>query len=603
MLAARAVHELWMRDRQRRGWPSPLPMPRLAELRLALPKGDALLRARQTAGLWRSGWVEYLGVQAARDDWGGAGKTRLWRYQRHYHDELPALAALAEVEPDGPWLILARGLVASWAQASPPELGDGWEPYPVARRLLAWAEALALCPALGPTLAPFLPAQLRHLRAHLEEHLRGNHLICDAAALVAGASLLHEGSATGQVQGTRPLEGHARAGANLLARELTRQVLIDGTYAERTPRYHALVLRDALLARALAAQRGQRLGIDGPLARLAEALARLRRPDGTWPCLNDSAPDAAPSCEDALTLARAEGLLAEGESPPGIENEDESQNHPVPRQGDGVLHLASTGLTRVRADAHELLFLHAPLSPAEQPGHAHSHALSFELVWDGRPLVTDSGVTTYEEGPVRDFERSARAHSTVTVDGEGPDELWAAFRAGGRGEVTAQEPQRLEHGAFLLRGSVRAFQGFRHERALIFWPGVTLAVLDRVRGAGGGEVISRLPLDPAFRASEGTPSGLHAAAVVSGDLSLSLVVLRGELADIVRGDSAPRDGFVSGGFGRPIPRSVVRMRADSAGSCAYALLAAKATADLSDSQLTLASGGRVLAVPLALALP
>ncbi len=47
-------------------------------------------------------------------------------------------------------------------------------------------------------------------------------------------------------------------------------------------------------------------------------------------------------------------------------------------------------------------------------------------------MVVDSGVATYEAGPLRAYCRSTRAHNTVEIEGRDQVELWGAFRAGRR---------------------------------------------------------------------------------------------------------------------------------------------------------------------------
>src|SRR5207248_1629636 len=120
------------------------------------------------------------------------------------------------------------------------------------------------------------------------------------------------------------------------------------------------------------------------------------------------------------------------------------------------VELPETGWSIVRDGPHELLFEHGPIGPDEQPGHGHSDALSYELFWDDHPVVTDTGVTTYDIGTQRDFERSGRAHATVTVDGDGPDELWAAFRVGARGRVSGGRTATSEQGIRVFRGTMTA---------------------------------------------------------------------------------------------------------------------------------------------------
>jgi hypothetical protein len=463
--------------------------------------------------------------------------TRLQRYERQYQSELIGLSRLGQVDE-------ARDHVERWAAANPIGVGEAWEPYPVARRVLSWSVALAVAPGLAEPMAPLLAPQVRFVAHHLEWHLLGNHLLCDAAALTAGAAVLDfEGSA----------ELFAR-GAALLQQELRKQVLPDGGYAERTAQYHALVLRDALWALSLARARGRALPIEPELQRLAHWLVQVRR-GRELPCLNDSTPAAAALCDEALALCAALGV-------------------PAGARAEGDLELPDTGWSFVREGDHELLFDHGPLGPDEQPGHGHSDALAYELVWAGVPVVTDTGVSSYEPSATRDFERSAKAHATVTVDGQGPDELWAAFRAGARGVVSA-EPRWERSGARVLRGRVDAPAGWDHQRTLVFWPGRALVVIDRVDGEpDGAQVISRVPFDPAW--AVGPASATH-----QGGLTLYLDVLRGEALD------AARDGWVCHGFGARTPRAVWTVRAELDGVAAYSIAAAGVQVELGEERLVL----------------
>lgn len=505
-------------------------------------------RLRDVADLWRQGEVEYLALRGDRRDWTGAARPRLWRYERHYHAELVALALLGPVDSDAARLEEAKELVASWVDACPQPRGDAWEPYPVARRVLNWSLAGYLAPSLGLSLAAGIAAQVRFLSQHLEHHLLGNHLICDAAALVTGSTAV---DAAG-------LADVGRLGAELLARELARQVLADGGYAERTAQYHALVLRDVLLAIAFSRARGVRLDrrIEESAGAMARWLAAIAR-ENAVPYLNDAAPNATPPVHEVLSLARALQLI-EGpwDSWLGRAFGLGGAGHAIGRRGD--LQLVNTGWTLVRQDGHELLFEHGPIGPDEQPGHGHSDALSYELFWDGHAVVTDTGVTTYDVGPVRDFERSAPAHATVSVEGQGPDELWASFRVGARGKVEAGGLSRTPEGVRVIEGSVRSPAGWEHRRRIVYWPGEALAVFDAVRGARGG-VRSHLPLAPGCTlASDGSltfPGG-----------TLNLHSLRGTRDEGL-------ESWVGEGFGRRRPRRTFAFDADGEGRVAYSIVA------------------------------
>lgn len=573
-LAARVGHALWLRRRRKGAWPAEDPEVKFNRVRLPPPPPEELQRLKGVAELWQRGRVSYLGELGDNADWRAWHKGKLWRYERHYHAELVALAAMALEEPGGPWLAAARELVEGWCAEVPPEQGDGWEPYPVARRVLAWAEAVALEPRLAPGLAGRLAFQLQHLLRHLEHHLRGNHLLCDAAALVAGASLL---------TGPGTLEPLHR-GTVILEEELRRQVLPDGGFAERTAHYHAIVLRDALLALQLARERGQPPSVKEELSRMARWLVRTRRADGSWPWLNDAAPHVVPVAQDAIRRAIRMNLL-----------DGALGGEPEP-----LVDLPDTGWTFLREAGSELLFERGPVGPAENPGHGHADALHYELWWGGAPVVTDSGISTYEDDAVRAFERSSQAHACVTVGGEGTDEVWRSFRVGGRARVEALPAASPDKRVRLLRGRAHAPGGWTHERALCFWPGRALLVFDRVRGAGAREVLDHVPLDPAWSAAL---AGSAVFLLGPGGRGLQLHALSGRIVDCLRGVETPRQGWVAQGFGQLAARTVVRLAPDADGRCAYALLAPGLTARIEEGLCVVRAPGAELRLPLADGLP
>ena len=543
--AARIQHELWLRQRRTIAWHAN-DSHQLSQAHVPVPQ-ESSPRFHALLDLWQRGRVSYVGLEGGNADWQGAGKPKLWRYERQYHSELVALAARAIEDPQGPWLLAGREMQDEWAAACPPERGEAWEPYPTARRILSWAEAAAIEPRIAaPQMAQRLAFHLAHLSAHLEHHLRGNHLLCDAAALVAGGAMLAgpEGEAA------------LRAGAALLERELLTQVLGDGGYAERTVQYHAVVMKDALLALELSRARKASLRprIGEALAKMALWLWRTRRPDGSWPLVNDAAPQSFELAHENLVRATRLQLFSE----------------PSPSSATETA-LPDTGWTFLRDLGSELFFDTGAIGPSDQPGHGHDDALAYELRWYGMPVVSDSGVTTYERDPIRDFERSARAHATLSVNGRGVDEVWASFRVARRGKTERLPVPALDSRLHALRGRAHSYQGHTHDRALVFWPARALLVFDRVsREARGAEVLSHIPLDPGWSAAEATGALF---LLGPGARGLQLHVLRGTLERIVCGANSPRDGWVGEGFGRPRERSSISLRADAGGDCLYAIVA------------------------------
>ncbi len=93
------------------------------------------------------------------------------------------------------------------------------------------------------------------------------------------------------------------------------------------------------------------------------------------------------------------------------------------------------GVIRSPESRSALIFDCGPLGPDYQPGHGHCDVLSYELSLHGQRVVVDTGVSTYEPGPERSYERSTAAHNTLRIDGEEQAEIWASFRVGRRPRV------------------------------------------------------------------------------------------------------------------------------------------------------------------------
>jgi uncharacterized heparinase superfamily protein len=375
-----------------------------------------------------------------------------------------------------------RRLIATWIEAHPPRNGDAWHPYPLSTRVGSWIAALTLLPELSsPELSASLWRQLERLRANVEDDVLGNHVIRNARALVLGGTSFGAADVT-------------RRGIELLRRELSEQVLRDGGHYERSPSYHLVVLRDLLEIQAAS-----------PHSWLAEAIDRMRifaaalaRPDGAPALFNDGTVDA-----------------------PQLE---------LPEAPEGLSVFADSGFVVVRDGPLWLAFRCGSPAPEFLPAHAHADALSFQLWWQGRPVVVDPGTFTYEPGADRDWFRSTRAHSTVCVDGHNQFRLWGAFRSGPLPKVSLRyaREQALE-ASVVLPGRVR------HVRR-IEWAGDEVWVYDQLEGKGLHHLESRLVWAPERP--------------------------QVELELLGSGELAAEEGFVSERFGERVPTAVTAVLTD-----------------------------------------
>ncbi|HSY08605.1 MAG TPA: alginate lyase family protein [Steroidobacteraceae bacterium] len=339
---------------------------------------------------------------AVASDWRPQDATKLWTYHLHYFDDLNARDADARV-------LWHENLLTRWAVENPPGQGEGWEPYPVSRRIVNCVKWAARGNTLPASFRKSLAVQTRWLKQRLEYHILGNHLFANAKALVH-AGLYFDGPEA---------EHWWVRGMHLLDRELHEQILPDGGHVELSTMYQAGILEDLLdlvnLLRAYGrvAPRSWIAAIE----RMREWLKVMSHPDGEIAFFNDAAFGATPvSAELEAYAGRLDLPAAPCQSPP-------------------VAILESSGYVRVSAPPAYLICDCASVAADHLPGHAHADALSFELSLGAHRVLVNSGTSQYGTGAERQRQRGTAAHNTVVVDGEDSSEVWAGFRVARRARV------------------------------------------------------------------------------------------------------------------------------------------------------------------------
>lgn len=323
-------------------------------------------------------------------DWNYAANGKLWTYNLNYFDGLTS----SEV---------SLALIHDFIRQT-DALRDGLEPYPTALRLMNWGAFLRREEIHDPVIEQHLYAQTALLRSRLEYHLGGNHLLENACALTVMAIHFQQ-------------RAWFDAGATLLYAQLTEQIMTDGGHYERSPVYHQLLtdrlldVYEVLRANSWAPSPDLTRYVQEKTAAMLNWLVSVTFRDGSVPMVNDAAYGVAPTTAELMAKAAPLGF-----SP-----------SPTPLTDSGYRMLTTPRL--------ELFIDIGPVGPDHQPGHAHADTFSFVLHIDGKPVIVDPGISTYEIGTRRSWERSTAAHNTVTVAGADSSEVWSGFRVGRRAQV------------------------------------------------------------------------------------------------------------------------------------------------------------------------
>lgn len=338
-----------------------------------------------------------------RIDWNISGHGKLWTYNLTYFDFLQQREMTK-----GIGLRLISDFIN---QASTHK--DAFEPFPISLRGINWIKFVAHYDIHNQTIDDSLYAQYHILCDNLEYHLLGNHLLENGFSLLFGAYYFRD-------------DRFYALAKSILIPELDEQILDDGAHFELSPMYHQIMLYRVLdcinLVKHNSWQDHEPLSLlESKASMMLGWLETMTYRNGTIPLLNDSANGIAPTTRELLDYA--------------ARLEVDIRRSP----------LSSSGYRKITHPRYECVVDVGQIGPDYIPGHAHADTLNFELSIDEKPFIVDSGLSTYQIGAKRDFERSTAAHNAVEVNQTSSSHVWGGFRVAQRANVTelVETPQTI----------------------------------------------------------------------------------------------------------------------------------------------------------------
>lgn len=343
--------------------------------------------------------------------WQDASRSKLWRYNQHYFDDLNAFGASERSTHH-------QLLIDRWSEDNPIGIGHGWEPYPTSLRIVNWIKWSSGENALSHEAIANLSLQAKWLSKRLEWHLLGNHLFANAKALVF-AGLFFEGNEA---------DVWLKHGLKILKQQVPDQILSDGGQFELSTMYHALALEDLLdlvniaeanLSRLPSEANQQVLEWRSIIPEMINWLSSMSHPDNSIAFFNDSAFGVAASNIELFQYASRLGF-------------------DIKKPRVGVTDLNHTGYIRLQSHKAVLIADIAPIGPDHLPGHAHADTLSFELSVHGQRVFVNSGTSVYGVSEKRLMQRGTLAHNTVAIKRQDSSEVWSGFRVGSRAKILSR---------------------------------------------------------------------------------------------------------------------------------------------------------------------
>jgi hypothetical protein len=513
----------------------------------------------------------------------------VWELSRHQW--MVELAQAYRLTGDEAYADVFVSKLEAWQAANPVGRGIHWtSSLEQALRVISWCWTLVLFRGAGALTAE----RFASLRASVEDHARhverylshyfspNTHLTGEALGLFYAGVVFPD------------LPGAARwreRGAEILVRELARQVRGDGVYFEQTTCYQRYSVEIALHLLILAAR--VRFALPPAVADQAQAmldfLLAVRSPDGALPQIGDSdggwllplfrrpAGDVRGVFGVAAALfGRADYAWAAGGvvpellwtlGPAGLA--DFEALPPSPPASAPSRLFPDGGYAVMRdsweADAHHLVFDVGSLGCPVSGGHGHADLLSIQCSAFGEPFLVDAGTGTYAEKSWRQFFRGSAAHSTLIVDGLGQAQPRGPFTWDRRPaallrrwvSTTAFDLADAEHDAYACLPDP-----VRHRRRVLFVKRRYWVVVDDVMGAEAHEVELRFQFGGRTRVDLEEDSWVRARRDERALLLRSFATVPLERR-VARGGLDPIEGWVSADYGQqqPAPALVARVTA------------------------------------------
>lgn len=368
-------------------------------------------------------------------DWEYMGYGRLWCYNLNYFAFLRQEDCSKEI---GCELIddYINNLTA---------ISVGMEPYPLSLRCSNWIYFFVKHQIKNDKYDLILYKQLQLLSRQLEYHLLGNHLLENGFSLLFGAYYFNN------------IEFYKKA-KHILLPELKEQTLSDGANFELSPMYHCIILLRLLdscnLVQSNALFSCELLPFfESISSKMLSWLKAIIFNNGNIPLFNDAAFGIAPLPVHLFEYAQRIGLkIDEGE-------------------------LTESGYRKYTNDKFELVIDVAQIGPDYQPGHAHADTFNFELYIEGRSVIVDTGISTYEINSNRLYERSTKAHNTVVKNASNSSEVWSGHRVGKRASVCIE----YEDSNKLVASHNGYSDSFTHKRTFSFQK-EAITILDEMKG-------------------------------------------------------------------------------------------------------------------------
>ncbi len=414
---------------------------------------------------------------------------RLLCFNLNYFDFLLDLADAFYLTQDKKYIQKGFSLIEDWRrQWGNTYDSNVWDAFVVAKRIQNWIGFISVFGQYAEQISEIqnsICAQSRFLSKNIEYHLGANHLVMEAKALAFAGVYLKD-------------QKMYQWAILIMNKEYKEQFLQDGGHYERSISYHIETLQHYFEVGMLQFE----VGIGDSRSWIRNLYLQFLflhdavMPNGEIPLVNDSSEDYPMHVSEMLSCANRLYQSARFNQSTGCYGvrwiSDQWRRIPMDDVQKIVAMYSDTGYlflhNKIEQQHHYLLFDIGNNGPDYNLGHTHADALNILWTINQAPVLTDSGVFTYQPGEDRDYYRSTAAHNTIEIDGKSSSDIWSAFRVAKRAytKINAfhENAQFVFCSAVHDGYSTNLKQGsLLHERNLFYGKeGGWFVIIDRVYG-------------------------------------------------------------------------------------------------------------------------
>jgi hypothetical protein len=339
-------------------------------------------------------------------EWNYPEKTHLFNFNLQYFEYGVALAAIYKKTGDYRYYKKIEELYLDWHNTCFSSTGgDAWHPYTVSVRL---RNLLIIYGLLGDKKEEWLDSikndlfeQYAFLQHNLELNLLGNHLFENLTTLYICSVFFADDENTKQF-------------FEMLLGQIKSQILEDGMHFERSFMYHNLILEDILRVYKISDEKN-RSKLKETVQLMANCIAGFED-EHRLPAFNDAGSNVAKRKSQLLKAVQ------------GIAGIKPTITSALDYAG---YYRFDSGKISIIADAGKY-------APRNVSGHGHCDMLSFELYYDGKPILVNAGTYQYQSD-LRHYFRSTIAHNTLQIKGIEQSEIWKEHRTGRCAKIESVE--------------------------------------------------------------------------------------------------------------------------------------------------------------------